>query len=65
MSRILALVTFMTTQAIVERGMLDSIGTMVTRVRYVIESRLGEGTTKWLLIGGLVLAMVWALRRRR
>ena len=55
----------MTTQAIVERGMLDSIGTTLTRVRYVIESRLGEGTTKWLIIGGLVLLMVFALRRRR
>jgi hypothetical protein len=55
----------MTTQAIVERGMLDSLGTTVTRVRYVIESRLGEGTTKWLIIGALLLMVVFALRRRR
>jgi hypothetical protein len=55
----------MTTQAIVERGMLDSLGTTVTRVRYVIESRLGEGTTKWLILGGLVLLLVFAFRRRR
>ena len=55
----------MTTQAIVERGMLDSLGTTVTRVRYVIESRLGEGATKWLVIGGVVLLLFFAFRRRR
>jgi hypothetical protein len=55
----------MTTQAIVERGLLDSVGTIVTRVRYVIESRLGEGTTKWLLVGGLVLLVIFLFRRRR
>ena len=65
MSRILEPHTPMTTQAIVERGMLDSLGTTVTRVRYVIESRLGEGTTKWLIIGALLLMLVFALRRRR
>ena len=64
MSRILASEP-MTTQAIVERGLLDSVGTIVTRVRYVIESRLGEGTTKWLLVGGLVLLVIFLFRRRR
>jgi hypothetical protein len=55
----------MTTQAIAERGMLEGIGNAVMRVRYVVESRLGEGTTRWLLIGGLVLLVFWAFRRRR
>jgi MYXO-CTERM domain-containing protein len=55
----------MTTQAIVERGMLESISNGVMHARYAIESRLGEGTSKWLLIGGLLLLMFFAVRRRR
>ena len=51
-------------QAIVERGMLDSIGSRLASARYEIDARLGQGSTKWLLIGVVVLVLFWSLRRR-
>ena len=51
-------------QAVIERGMLDSIGTRVAGVQYEIDARLGQGTSKWLLVGLGVLFLVWVLRRR-
>ena len=50
-------------QAVVERGMLDSIATRVGGVRYEIDARLGQGGTKYLLIGLGVLLVLWLIRR--
>jgi hypothetical protein len=51
-------------QAIVERGMLDSVASGLAGARYEIEARLGQGSTKWLLIGMVVVLLYWTLRRR-
>ena len=51
-------------QAIIEHGMLDSIGARAAGVRYEIDARLGQGSTKWVLIGLGVLFLYWVLRRR-
>jgi hypothetical protein len=50
-------------QAVVERGMLDSISTRVAGVRFEIDARLGQGSTKYLLIGAGVLLVLWLIRR--
>jgi hypothetical protein len=55
----------MTAQAIVERGMLDGIASAMTRVKYAIESRVGEGNAKWLLAAAILMLLFWALRPRR
>ena len=40
----------MLAQAIVERGMLDGISSGMMRIKYAVESRIGEGNAKWLLV---------------
>ena len=55
----------MTAQAIVERGMLDGIATGLTRIKYAIEARVGEGNAKWLLVAGVIALLFWAVRGRR
>lgn len=55
----------MTAQAIVERGMLDGMASGITRLKYAIEMRIGEGNAKWLLLAGVVGLLFWALRPRR
>jgi hypothetical protein len=54
-----------TAQAIVERGMLDSLATGLTRVRYAIEAQIGAGNAKWLLAVVVVGLLFWAFRPRR
>lgn len=51
-------------QAVIERGMLDSIGTRVAAARYEIDARFGQGATKWILVGLGVLFVLWLFRRR-
>ena len=51
-------------QAVLEHGALDSIGARVAGVRYEIDARFGQGSTKWLLIGLGVLFAYWLFRRR-
>ena len=55
----------MTAQAIVERGMLDGIASGVTRIKYAIEARIGEGNAKWLLVAAVIALLFWAMRGRR
>jgi hypothetical protein len=55
----------MTAQAIVERGMLDGLAGGVTRIKYAIETRLGEGNAKWLLVACMIALLFWAFRPRR
>jgi hypothetical protein len=50
-------------QAVVEHGMLDSIGTRVEAMRYEIDARIGQGGTKYLLIGLGVILVLWLVRR--
>lgn len=51
-------------QAVVERGMLDSIAAGVGNARYQLEAWIGPGNAKWLIIAGMVLLVLWAFRRR-
>jgi hypothetical protein len=51
-------------QAVIERGMLDSIATRASAARYEIDARLGQGSTRWLLVGFGVLLAYWLFRRR-
>lgn len=51
-------------QAIVERGMLDSVGSRLASARYELDARFGQGATKWMVIGVVVLLLFWTLRRR-
>ena len=51
-------------QAVVERGMLDSMSARIAGVRYEIDARLGDGATTWLLVGLVVVVLFWTLRRR-
>jgi hypothetical protein len=51
-------------QAVIEHGLLDSIGTRMADARYQIDARLGQGSTKWLLAGLGLLLFYWLVRRR-
>jgi hypothetical protein len=50
-------------QAVVEKGMLDSLGARVQGMRYEIDARIGQGGTKFLLIGLGVVLVLWLIRR--
>lgn len=53
-------------QALVERGLLDSMVTSIWSALMQVTSYVGEGNNKWLLIGlALVLAFLFLKPRRR
>jgi hypothetical protein len=52
-------------QALAERGMLDSMVAGITRLRYQLETYIGEGRTTYLLIGAAVVFVFLMLRPRR
>jgi hypothetical protein len=52
-------------QALVERGLLDSVAAGVARLRYQLELYVGEGRAPYLLIGGLILLLLLVTRRPR
>jgi hypothetical protein len=56
---------FLVAQALVERGMLDSIAAGITQMRYQIELYLGDGGSTYLLIGAVVIFLFFMTRRRR
>jgi hypothetical protein len=55
----------MIAQAIVERGMLEGISNGLMRIKYAVESQVGDGNAKWLLLAMTCLLLFWALRPRR
>ena len=56
---------FLVAQALVERGMLDSIAAGITQLRYQIELYIGDGGSTYLLIGAAVIFLFFITRRRR
>jgi hypothetical protein len=50
-------------QAVVEKGMLDSLGARIEGMRYQIDARIGQGGTKYVLIGLGVVLVLWLIRR--
>ncbi len=51
-------------QALVERGMLDSIAAGFARLRYQIDGYVGQGRSGYVLLGALIL-MLWLVTRSR
>lgn len=50
-------------QAMVEHGILSGMAAGVGAIRYHVEAALADGTTRWILIAGVLLAAVWLFRR--
>ena len=55
----------MLAQAMVERGMLDSIAAGVSSARYRLELYVGEGNAIWVVIGVVVLLVLTRVKRNR
>lgn len=51
-------------QALVERGLLDSLVSTIWSALMTIDGYVGAGNTKWLLIG-LAVVMAFLFRRPR
>ena len=51
-------------QALVEYGMLDAAIAAVSSVPGRIDAALGDGASRWILVGGGVLFLYWVFRRR-
>jgi hypothetical protein len=52
-------------QALVERGMLDSLVAAIAGVPQVLDAHLGTGHGKWVVVGLVVAFLFWALTPRR
>jgi uncharacterized membrane protein YobD (UPF0266 family) len=53
-------------QALVERGLLDSMVTSIWQALMQVANYVGDGNNKWLLIGlALVMAFLFLRPRRR
>ena len=52
-------------QAVVERGLLDSISDGLSRAKYQIEVYAGQGNAIYVVIGAVVLLILTRVRRRR
>ena len=59
------LVPFVLAQAMVERGLLDSISAGLGRAKYHIEVYAGQGNAIYVVIGAVVLLVLTRVRRRR
>lgn len=52
-------------QAMVERGLLDSISAGLGRAKYHIEVYAGQGNAIYVVIGAILLLILTRVRRRR
>jgi hypothetical protein len=52
-------------QAMVERGLLDSIAAGLGNVRYRLELYIGQGNTIYVVIAAVVLLLLTRVRRQR
>ena len=59
------MLTQLLAQAIVERGLLDSISAGLGRAKYHIEVYAGQGNAIYVVIGAVVLLILTRVRRRR
>ena len=55
----------MLAQAMVERGLLDSIAAGLSDARYRVELYVGEGNAIWVVIGVVVLLVLTRVKRNR
>ena len=51
-------------QAMVEYGLLDAAIAAVTSLPARIDAMLGDGATRWLLVGGGLVFLYWVFKRR-
>lgn len=58
-------VSVLLAQAMVERGLLDSIAAGVSSARYRLELYVGEGNAIWVVIGVVVLLVLTRVKRNR
>ena len=58
-------VSLVLAQAMVERGLLDSIAAGVSSARYRLELYVGEGNAIWIVIGVVVLLVLTRVKRNR
>ena len=58
-------VSLMLAQAMVERGLLDSIAAGVSSARYRLELYVGEGNAMWVVVAVVVLLVLTRVRRNR
>ncbi len=52
-------------QALVEHSLLDSIAAGIAAARYRVETYIGQGNSKFVLIGAAAICVLLLLRRRR
>jgi hypothetical protein len=52
-------------QAVVERGLLDTISTGLGNARYHLELYIGEGNTIYALIAAVLILVLTRVRRQR
>lgn len=52
-------------QALVERGLLDSMAAGLAHVRYRLELYIGEGNAVYLLAAAVIVLVVMKIRLRR
>ena len=58
-------VSLILAQALVERGLLDSIAAGLSNARYRLELYVGEGNAIWVVIGVVVLLVLTRVKRNR
>ena len=51
-------------QALIEKGMLDSMAAGFTQLRYKVSASISDGSILWWLAGAVVLFLVFRSRRR-
>ena len=52
-------------QAMVERGLLDSVAAGLSHARYRIELYVGQGNTIYVVIAAVLLLVLTRVKRRR
>jgi hypothetical protein len=58
-------VSLILAQAMVERGLLDSIAAGLSSARYRVELYVGEGNAIWVVVGVVVLLVLTRVKRNR
>ena len=51
-------------QGMVEYGMLDAAIASVSSIPGRIDAALGDGASRWILIGGGLIFLYWVFKRR-
>ena len=51
-------------QSMVEYGLLDAAVASISSLPGRIDAALGDGASRWMLVGGGLLFLYWVLKRR-